>query len=829
MTLQIRAPFSGWSTALAEIPDEVFARAMLGEGAAIDPTSHELCAPCDGEVISVAAALHAVALRAANGAEILVHVGIDTVELGGQGFTMLVRKGDRVRAGDVLLRFDLDQVARKARSLITPVIVTNADRFRVTRTHTDRRVAAGEVLFEIEDAGAGAPADTTAATVVVSEALIVAHAHGIHARPAGLIARAAKSLPYKLELRARGRSANAQSTVAMMALGVRGGDELVIVGFEPAAAAGVTELARVVRELDPAPAHAEPVRAAPKPESPAAASEPGRLRGVIANRGYALGRAAKFEIDDIVVSEAGRGIGAESAALERALAAVQARITERARGTSQALRDILQAHLELLDDPQLLEAARGAIGRGKSAGFAWRASIADCVAGLNATGDARLMERAVDLADLERQVLRELTGAREARTDLAPDSILVARDLTPSQLVDLDTRKLAGIALMAGGPTSHVAILAGTLGIPMLVSMGAALRDVPEKAELILDAESGLLHTAPAASEITSARARLSASHERQARELQAAGQECHLASGERIEVFANLAGNTADAQNAVALGAEGCGLLRSEFLFLDRATAPNEAEQRRSYQQVADILGARPLVIRTLDIGGDKPIPYLPLPPEENPALGLRGVRTSLWRPDLFDVQLRALLGVRPAVRILIPMITDAAEFALVSRRVDDLCRELDVARPQLGAMIETPAAAMLAGQIARTADFLSIGTNDLAQYGLAMDRGNADLATRIDGVHPAVLRLIEATARGASAHGRPLAVCGGLASDPEAIPLLLGLGVTELSVIPGLIPRVKALVHSLGLDGCRALARRALELSSAAEVRDLLRKEMA
>jgi phosphoenolpyruvate-protein phosphotransferase len=828
VTLQIRAPFSGWSTALAEIPDEVFARAMLGEGAAIDPTSHELCAPCDGEVISVAAALHAVALRAANGAEILVHVGIDTVALGGQGFTVLVRKGDRVRAGDVLLRFDLDQVARKARSLITPVIVTNADRFRVTRTHTDRRVAAGEVLFEIEDSGAGAAAGTAASVVVVSEALIVAHAHGIHARPAGLIARAAKSLPYKLELRARGRSANARSTVAMMALGVRGGDELVIVGFEPAAAAGVAEIARVVRELDPAPA-VEPVRAAPRPALPAAASEPGRLRGVIANRGYALGRAAKFEIDDIAVNEAGRGIAAENAELERALAAVQARIAERTRGSSRALRDILQAHLELLDDPQLLEGARSVIGKGKSAGFAWRASIADCVAGLNATGDARLMERAVDLADLERQVLRELTGAREARTQLSSDSILVAHDLTPSQLVDLDTGKLAGIALVAGGPTSHVAILAGTLGIPMLVGMGAALRAVAEQSELILDAESGLLHTAPTASEIASARARLAATHERQARELQGAAKECRLASGERIEVFANLAGNTADAQNAVALGAEGCGLLRSEFLFLDRATAPNEAEQRRSYQQVADILGARPLVIRTLDIGGDKPIPYLPLPPEENPALGLRGVRTSLWRPDLFDVQLRALLAVRPAVRILIPMITDAAEFALVSRRVDDLCRELGVARPQLGAMIETPAAAMLAGQIARDADFLSIGTNDLAQYGLAMDRGNADLATRIDGVHPAVLRLIEATARGASEHRRPLAVCGGLASDPEAIPLLLGLGVTELSVVPGLIPRVKALVNSLGLDGCRALARRALELSSAAEVRALLRKELA
>ena len=192
--------------------------------------------------------------------------------------------------------------------------------------------------------------------------------------------------------------------------------------------------------------------------------------------------------------------------------------------------------------------------------------------------------------------------------------------------------------------------------------------------------------------------------------------------------------------------------MLRTEFLFLERATAPDEAEQLRCYQQVADLLGPRPLVIRTLDVGGDKPIAYLPLPPEENPALGLRGIRTSLWRPELLDIQLRALLHVRPAVRILLPMITDVAEFEIVARRLEVLSRELGVPRPPLGAMIETPAAAMLSDQIAGVADFLSIGTNDLAQYALAMDRGHAELAARIDGVHPAVLRLIEATTRGAS-----------------------------------------------------------------------------
>ena len=801
---------------------------MLGEGAAIDPVSPELCAPCDGEVISIAAALHAIALRADGGAEILIHVGIDTVALGGEGFTVLARKGDRVRAGDVLLRFDLDQVARKARSLITPVIVTNAERFRIVRMQVDRQLSAGDPLFEVEEQSAARTVTgNVSATPVVSEALVVAHAHGIHARPAGLIARVAKSLPYRLEVRARGRSANPQSAVALMSLGVRGGDELVIIGFEAAAATGVAEIARVVRELEPVAAHSapQPTRAAASPAVLPAPIEPGHVRGVIANRGFALGVAAKFEIDEIEVRESGAGIETESAALEHALAAVRVRITERARAAAPALRDILQAHLELLDDPQLLAAAHGAIHGGKSAGFAWRASIAESVAGLNATGDARLMERAADFADLERQVLRELSGAREQRTVLAPGSILVARDLTPSQLIDIDAARLAGIALMAGGPTSHVAILAGTLGIPMLVSLGSALRDAAHGAWLILDADTGILNVTPGDAELAAARARLEQSRARSVRELGAAHEESHLASGERVEVFANLAGSAADTQHAAAQGAEGCGLLRTEFLFLDRATAPDESEQLRCYQQVADLLGPRPLVIRTLDVGGDKPIAYLPLPPEENPALGLRGIRTSLWRPELLDIQLRALLRVSPAVRILLPMITDVAEFDIVARRLDVLCRELDVPRPQLGAMIETPAAAMLSDQIAGVADFLSIGTNDLAQYCLAMDRGHAELAARIDGVHPAVLRLIDATTRGASTRGKPVAVCGGLASDPEAVPLLLGLGVVELSVVPGQIPRLKALIRTLTLDRCRELARRALGLATATDVRALVK----
>jgi phosphocarrier protein FPr/phosphocarrier protein len=360
----------------------------------------------------------------------------------------------------------------------------------------------------------------------------------------------------------------------------------------------------------------------------------------------------------------------------------------------------------------------------------------------------------------------------------------------------------------------------------MLVALGPALMESKAGTPLILDAESALLHTAPDAAEF--ARAQATVAQRQTAHDLARAlaQKDCHLASGERLEVFANLTGTLADAELAVAQGAEGCGLLRTEFLFLDRATPPDEDEQLRCYQEVARVLGQRPLIIRTMDVGGDKPIPYLPLPAEDNPALGLRGIRASLWRPDLLDAQLRALLRVKPAgqCRILLPMITERAEIRAVRDRLRALAGSSPL--PQLGAMIETPASALLADQIAADVDFLSIGTNDLTQYTMAMDRGHAELAPRIDGLHPAVISLIARVGAAGERHGKLVAVCGGLASDPVAAPLLIGLGVRELSVVPTLIPQLKAKVASLTLADCRALAERALTLDSAEAVRALARE---
>jgi len=827
--LTIRAPFAGWCAPLAEIPDAAFAKGLLGDGVGVDPTGNELRSPCDGEVISVAASRHALALRAVAGAEILVHVGVDTVGLGGEGFNVHVRKGDKVRAGDLLLTFDLDLLAHRAPSLMTPVIVTNADRFRLTHANTQRAVATGDVLFEIEQFAAGEAGDGdepgTTRTAVLSEAVVVEHAHGIHARPAALIARLAKTLPCEIELRARGRGARARSTVALMSLGIRAGDEVVIVGFEPAAAEGIAAITRVIRNLEKVAPHDQAAagKIAPAPGVATPGGDGSALRGVVACPGLVIGSAFYLQAADLSVEEAGRGVTQETLAFDRARDAVRARLSRLATTGAPTVREIMAAHLELLDDPDLVDEARKSIAAGKSAGFAWRASLRASAGDLNATGDARLAERVDDLLDLERQVLLAIDGTQAPGIDIPPGSILLARDLTPSQLVDIDTRQLAGIALAAGGPTSHVAILAATIGIPMLVAIGQGLLDIRAGSTVILDADAGALRAAPDEQTLAAAKARLERVRAQRQHQIDAAQTDCHLASGERIEVFANLTGSETDANLAVTQGAEGCGLLRTEFLFLERETAPDESEQLRCYQQVARILGSKPLIIRTLDIGGDKPIPYLPLPPEDNPALGLRGVRTSLWRPDLLEVQLRALLRVQPAgvVRILLPMVTDVGEIRAVRKLLDAASAALGVVRPALGAMIETPAAAVLADSIAREVDFLSIGTNDLAQYTLATDRGHADLAARIDGVHPAVLRMIDISCKGAAVHGKPVAVCGGLAADPVAVPVLLGLGVSELSVVPTLIPQLKAQVRSLTLESCRKIAARALNFESAEQVR--------
>jgi len=374
-----------------------------------------------------------------------------------------------------------------------------------------------------------------------------------------------------------------------------------------------------------------------------------------------------------------------------------------------------------------------------------------------------------------------------------------------------------------GGATSHVAILARGKGLPCMVALGSALLDQKQGQAMVLDADGGRLELTPTADRLAEVRQAQLDHQQRRAEQQAQAHTPARTLDGVHIEIAANVA-SSSEAADALANGADGVGLLRTEFLFVDRNTAPDEQEQRLAYQAVLDAMGDKSVIIRTIDVGGDKQLDYLPLPVEANPVLGLRGIRLAQVRPELLDQQLRALLHVSPLsrCRILLPMVTEVDELLHIRQRLDALCTELELTqRPELGVMIEVPAAALLAEQLAEHADFLSIGTNDLSQYTLAMDRDHAGLASRVDALHPALLRLIAQTCAGAAVHNRWVGVCGALASDPLATPVLIGLGISELSVSPVQIGEIKDRVRHLDASECRRISQGLLKLSSAAAVR--------
>jgi phosphocarrier protein FPr/phosphocarrier protein len=809
--LILLAPFEGWAASLDEVPDPVFSGRILGDGLAIDPTGSTLHAPCDGTIAVLAK--HAVTIRAEGGAEILVHIGLETVALAGQGFTARVSQGQHVKAGEALIDFDIEFLAARVKSLISPVIVTNGDAFRIVKRIQDRAVKASDVLMEIEPvATAKAKAQTTAARV--SRDLVVKAAHGIHARPAALISNTAKRFAADVTLSAGDRKASAKSTVALMAMGVRRGERVTLTTSGDDARAALDAVAPLVE------AEGDQTVAAAPPKITLPPAEKDTLRGIGAAPGIAFGRVVRLRAAELPVTEQGAGMAHETGELRRAIAEVKTRLEAAASSGDRARRDILAAHLSLLDDKELHECTLKFIEQGKSAAFAWRTSMHGYAEAFKAMPDERMRERAGDLVDLERQVIAVLTGntAKPALV-LPPSAILLAEEVLPSDLVGLDADKLAGLVMARGGPTSHVAILAAGMNIPALVGAGPAVLDLADGAEVLLDAGEGVLYLKPDAARAKRAQQACTAAVERKRQALSHAAEPCHTADGTRVEIFANL--GKGDAAEAVRLGAEGCGVLRTEFLFMDRPAPPDEAEQVTAYQEIAEALGKRPFILRTFDFGGDKPVPYLAFPPEENPALGIRGVRGAFLWPDLMRTQLRA--AIRVGCQIMLPMITAAEEVRLVRALVRDLCRELKRPEPALGVMIETPSSAMLADQLASDADFLSIGTNDLTQYVLAIDRGHRELAPQLDALHPAVLRLVARTAEAANAAGKPVAVCGGIAADPLAAPLLIGLGIGELSVPAPVIPNLKATIAALHIGECRAAARAALNVGSAAAVRAL------
>jgi phosphocarrier protein FPr len=834
---QLSSPLSGRALPLSASPDPVFSSGMVGDGLAIDPDIGELRAPCAGVVVATHASGHAVTLRSHDGIEVLMHVGVDTVSLGGAGFTLHVGEGQPVAIGDLLIGFDIAAVRPKVPSLISMVIVTNGDAFKILEATTTGSLRFGDAALTL------VPKETLAAGTdqvsdSVSLSVVLRIPHGLHARPAARLANAAKAHAGTVTAALNGKGVNAKSVVALMGLGARFGDMLDIrvegAGAEATADALLDLIVAglgdgVADEPGGEPAAPEPMPAAssaPPLQHPCEPFAPGAgtvLRGRSAVAGLALGPIVRHRRAVVEFAQDGRGGGTERARLRKALDEVAARIGSEAGAVSVAT-----AHREILDDPLLSEMAEAEIAAGRSAEWAWATACAQQAELLAGLADARLAERAADMRDVSAQVIAVLTGrdATAMLVDLPAGSVVLADEILPSETVGLCAGHLAAILMRDGGPTSHAAIIAAGLGIPTIVALGPDADRIPDGAEVIVDAGPGQVTIFPSDVEADAVRSRIDGDIAGKAARRAAAIGDCRLADGTRIEVFANL-GRVGEATAAVAEGAEGCGLLRSEFLFQDRATAPTEEEQYAEYQAIADELGGRPLIIRTLDIGGDKPLAYLPLPKEQNPFLGLRGIRVGLAQTDLLRPQIRAILRVEPhgVASIMVPMVASVSEMVAVRAIVEEERRTLGRSAPiQVGAMIEIPAAAVAVRQLAELCDFFSVGTNDLTQYALAMDRGNPAVAAGVDALHPGVLGLIRIACEGAAAMGRrPVAVCGSAASDPVAAPILVGLGVTELSAAPAAIPEIKATLSALSLKQCKSLADRALAAADPDGVRSL------
>ncbi|EJM43616.1 phosphotransferase system HPr (HPr) family protein [Pseudomonas sp. GM33] len=821
--LTLSAPLSGPVLTLAKVPDPVFASGAMGDGIAIDPLNDTLHAPCAGVVVHVARTGHALTLRADNGAELLLHLGLDTVELQGQGFSMLVKEGARVANGQPLLRYDLDKVAQQCKSLVSLLILTNSQDFQA-RPITLKSVKVGEPLLHIiRRQTSTAEVDVEFAGAEIVGLVRIAHRGGLHARPAALIRQTAQGFKSKSQLHFAGKSATCDSLIGLMGLAIGEQAEVQVSCQGPDAEAALQAL---LTALSTALAEDSHTAAPPTIAQRNRPAEAGVLHGVCAAPGLVGGPLFRLNAISLPVDAGHHDPQQQRQVLDAALSQVRSEIdhtlAQAKKHKDSAEEAIFAAHLALLEDPALLDAASQSVDQGTAATHAWSQAIDTQCEVLQQTGSTLLAERANDLRDLKQRVLRVLLGDTW-HYDVPAGAIVAAHELTPSDLLQLSQQGVAGLCMAEGGATSHVAILARGKGLPCMVALGSTLLDQQQGQPVVLDADGGRLELTPGTQRLADVRQLQQQQQQRRAEQQAQAHTPALTTDGLRIEVAANVASST-EAADALANGADGVGLLRTEFLFVDRHTAPDEQEQHQAYQAVLDAMGDKSVIIRTIDVGGDKQLDYLPLPAEANPVLGLRGIRLAQVRPELLDQQLRALLHLHPLsrCRILLPMITEVDELLHIRQRLDALSTELGLAqRPELGVMIEVPAAALLAEQLAEHADFLSIGTNDLSQYTLAMDRDHAGLAARVDALHPALLRLIAQTCAGAAQHKRWVGVCGALASDPLATPVLIGLGVSELSVSPVQIGEIKDRVRHLDASECRRISQGLLKLSSASAVR--------
>lgn len=766
------------------------------------------------------------------------------------GVVVLMDLGSAILSAESALDFLSEDERARVRLVAAPLVEgalaavatasTGAPLDRVVEEARQALLAKQVHLGEPSPGGISEPAPTAATEEL---RLVVRNQAGLHARPAARLVAAVAAFDADVHIRNITRQkgpVSAKSINQLALLDVRQGDEIGVraTGADAQAAlAAVRDL--VERAFDEPTA---PLTAPPTVEQTPTTAEAGTvLRGIPISPGIAIGPAAHFHRAPLPATPPATRADApdaEWARLQQAIAATRTTLDDLATQTAaQVGHDeaaIFEAHKLFLDDPALLERAHHLIfDEARTAEYAWHRAVSEVAAEYAALETPYLQARRADVEDVGAQVFAHLTN-QPIQPDIPTGSILVAADLLPSDVARLSPEQVQGVCLALGGATAHAAILIRSLGIPAVAGVGASILDIPEGTLLALDGERGMVWIDPDPETRHELEKRRAAWLAAEAEARRAAQQVGATRDGVRVEVAANVR-RLADAESALRFGAEGVGLLRTEFLFMARREAPTEEEQVQVYRAVAEALQGRPVIIRTLDVGGDKPLPFVPTPREANPFLGQRGIRFSLAHPDLFKTQLRAIVrtAATHAVHLMFPMVSTPGEVRqalalLAEARQEASAAGHAVGTPDVGIMVETPSAVWLADHLAELVDFFSIGTNDLTQYLFAADRTNPQVASLADPFHPAVLRAIAHTTNAAHKQNVWVGVCGELAGDPLGAILLVGLGVRELSMNPTAIPRVKRMLGRITLAEAEELAAHALTLEDGTAVRTWLAEQI-
>ncbi len=649
---------------------------------------------------------------------------------------------------------------------------------------------------------------------------------GFHLRPAGKFARAVQAYPGKVTLVVKRREIEADSPSRILSLGIASGDTIRVRVQGDDETDTLSTLAALLEEINNEPQDEEAAAAAPANWNP---EEDGSvtIKGVMAAPGLAI--APTWKLAPVDLAARTRPIGdtdSEIAALKSSILAARKQLIVLTEGNLNPVqRGLFEAHASLVSDDEIANEAITLIREGDDALTAWNAIIHHRAGKIAALEDAHLAQRAADIEDVGQRVRKILLGVDlDPMAGVLEPVILIADDLEPSEAAQLKVDKIKGICLKKGSPNAHAAIVSRSLGIPMLVAIGGSLDSLAMDETVILDASGGRILLKPSAADLESAQAAIEEVGVQRNQDWDHRFEPAILRDGHRVEVVANI-GQTSEAHGVIDSGAEGVGLLRTEFLFLDRDHAPDEEEQYQALREMIEALQGLPMIVRTMDIGGDKPVSYLGLSELDLSFLGLRGFRLSMARPDLAMTQLRAIFRAAEhgPIRLMFPMIATPNDFLRAREMTEKVRREVGGKKVELGVMIEVPSAVTMAPELAKLADFFSIGTNDLTQYTLAVDRTHPLLARRADSLHPAVLRLIRDTVNAAHDKGKWVGVCGGLAADPLGALVLTGLGVDELSMPPALVPQIKALLRRESFAQLGQLANKALNQRDARAVRAL------